>query len=208
MTEVFERAAEVFRQGGPIMWPLLVLSVVSIALSFERTVFWARTHARGKDRWVRSVVQALRAGDRSAARALSGRDSSVYGRVLDLILAEGDARIPSSTLIEIARHDADRFNASLSTIITAAPLLGILGTVLGIIESFDLLGGSEAVADISAVAAGIAEALTTTAFGLVVALVSLFPYMAFRSHADRCLGRIEAIGEATATTGARNSDGE
>jgi len=81
----------------------------------------------------------------------------------------------------------------LSTIITAAPLLGILGTVIGIIRSFNLLGEQRMLTDTRLVATGIAEALLTTALGLVIALVTLFPYMAFRKQADRALGRMESL---------------
>ena len=85
---------------------------------------------------------------------------------------------------------------SLSTIITAAPLLGILGTVIGIIRSFRLLVGGPGeggLTDPSAVSMGIAEALLTTALGLVVALITLFPYMIFKAQAERALGRVESI---------------
>jgi hypothetical protein len=82
---------------------------------------------------------------------------------------------------------------SLSTIITAAPLLGILGTVTGIIKSFNLLGEQSALTDPRNVAGGIAEALLTTALGLVIALVALFPYMIFRGQSDRSVGRMESL---------------
>lgn len=72
----------------------------------------------------------------------------------------------------------------------------------GIIRSFQLLGGSAQVTDINAVAGGIAEALITTAAGLVVALITLFPYMVFRAQSDRCLGNIELL-VASATDNAK-----
>ena len=79
---------------------------------------------------------------------------------------------------------------------TAAPMLGILGTVLGIIKSFGLLGASVdagAAADPTAVATGIAQALYTTAFGLTIALLTLFPYAIFRACADRAFTRLETF---------------
>ena len=86
---------------------------------------------------------------------------------------------------------------ALSTIITAAPLLGILGTVIGIISSFQVLSEQTAATDPRSVSHGIAEALLTTAAGLTIALVTLFPYMAFRGQIDRTLGRIELLAAAT-----------
>ena len=97
--------------------------------------------------------------------------------------------------------------ATLSTIITAAPLLGILGTVIGIIQSFNLLGVQETLTDPRTVSTGIAEALLTTALGLVVALVTLFPYMIFRSHVERSIGRMESL-IAAAQQGAGLAPGE
>ena len=82
---------------------------------------------------------------------------------------------------------------ALSTIITAAPMLGILGTVTGIIQSFNLIGSQNVMTDPHLVSGGIAEALITTAAGLVVALLTLFPFMAFRAQVDRSLGRLEVL---------------
>ena len=75
-------------------------------------------------------------------------------------------------------------------------MLGILGTVTGIIKSFGLLGNAEQVTDPAAMAVGISEALYTTAFGLIIALVVLFPYNHFRRSADRAMGVFETIGAA------------
>ena len=93
----------------------------------------------------------------------------------------------------------------LSTVITAAPMLGILGTVLGIIQSFELLGGENILTDPKQVSAGIAEALITTASGLSVALLTLFPFMAFKAQSDRALGRMEALSAAAPQGRAANS---
>ena len=79
---------------------------------------------------------------------------------------------------------------------TAAPMLGILGTVTGIIRSFNLLSAEQIVTDPAASAGGIAEARFTTAVGLVVALITLFPHAIFRSQADRALTRRELIAAA------------
>lgn len=182
------------------MWPLLLLSVLAVAMSIERGVFWARAHKPGRRKWIGLIVEKLASGDGAAARELAADDRTLYGDALAAALR--DPPTPTPQILDDAAHHAGRFAASLSVIITAAPLLGILGTVLGIIESFDLLGSGERVRDISLVAAGIAEALITTAFGLTVALVTLFPHMAFRSHAARAMASVETIA-AVARAGAR-----
>ena len=82
---------------------------------------------------------------------------------------------------------------TLSTIITVAPMLGILGTVLGIISSFQLLSDPGAATDPRSVSQGIAEALITTAVGLVIAILTLFPYNALRTQVDRSLSALESL---------------
>ncbi len=99
----------------------------------------------------------------------------------------------ASAAAEIQRHRLERFSVILSTIITASPMIGILGTVIGIIKSFQVLGNTSGLADPRGVSGGIGEALITTASGLAVALLTLFPYMAFKGLADRGLGRMESV---------------
>lgn len=82
---------------------------------------------------------------------------------------------------------------TLSTIITVAPMLGILGTVLGIISSFELLSDQATTADPRSVSQGIAEALITTAVGLVIAIFTLFPYNSLRAQVNRTLSAIESL---------------
>lgn len=201
MLAALEKLAALFVRGGPVMWPLLALSLFSLALCFERAVFWARTHGGVQRRRTAALAARVRAGDPAGARALAEADASVYARFVTMMLGPGGSSpaIREADLregVEEVRPAIERFSVTLSTIITAAPMLGILGTVTGIIRSFGLLGGREAAVDPARVADGIAEALYTTVFGLAVALVTLFPYVIFRAHSDRALARIEAIGAA------------
>ncbi len=120
-------------------------------------------------------------------------DRSPFGRVAAALLRRGSTDAVAVEAVEQQRPRLDRFMVTLSTVITAAPLLGILGTVVGIIESFRILGEQSTLTDPREVAGGIATALLTTALGLVVALMTLFPYMVFKSHVDRALGRLESV---------------
>lgn len=198
-------AGDIMTRGGWAMWPLLAMSLVSIALSVERFIYWGLTHHLSRARWVARVADGLRAGDRSAVESLCAKDDSVYAGVARGLLTRRAGEAAAVELIEAHRPAIERFGVALSTIITAAPLLGILGTVTGIINSFDLLGrsGADAVSDPSLVAGGIAEALLTTAFGLVVATMTLFPYAFFRASAGKCLGRLEALVAAAEQAPAR-----
>lgn len=197
-TSAWETTREIFEQGGWVMWPLLLFSVVSVALSVERSFFWMGTHRPGRGNWLDRLTDSLRVGDWPAARAITAKDRSVYGRVTVKLLDRSPSEATLIELIELERPKIERFGLGLSTIITAAPLIGILGTVLGIIESFQLLSGNGGgpISDPTLVAGGIAKALVTTAFGLTVSAFTLFPYMMVRANASRSIGRLEALGAA------------
>ncbi len=182
-------------RGGLVMWPLLGLSVLAISTVIERAVFWWRVDGRrGRTRY-RELADALRRGDAMRAAILAEHDPSPYGTLVRRLPVEGvpidDAA--ATVAAEEVRPAFERGLLLLSTVVTASPMLGILGTVIGIIQSFELLGGDATITDPSQVSGGIAEALVSTATGLVVALTALFPYMIFRGRQDRSLGRLEAL---------------
>lgn len=202
---------QILETGGWVMYPLLALSLLSLTLTIERSIFWLRTHTPSRRRWWGKQIAQIRQGSTRQLQETARDDRTVYGAFLRAALGEpsessaGDTRAATPNLIgaahlaaEMVRPSIERFGTMMAAIIAAAPLLGILGTVLGIITSFRLLGAEGPVTDPTAIAAGIAEALYTTAFGLTVALLTLFPHSLFRAQSDRCLGRLEAIGTALA----------
>ena len=114
----------------------------------------------------------------------------------------GSSRIESPVRGTPIGEEIPKWGASVR-VRTAAPMLGILGTVTGIIRSFAAVGaqaaggaGAEGPTDPTLVADGIAQALYTTAFGLLIAIVTLFPYVIFRARIDRALGRLELLAAA------------
>jgi len=191
--EVIQDLTMLIDRGGYVMVPLLILSVISVGLILERCWFWFLVGARGSNKRLDSLNLALRLGEHERAMKLASKDSSPYGHVAKALLEEGPSDAVAMGAIESQRPRIDRFMVALSTIITAAPLLGILGTVMGIIQSFRLLGEQAVLTDPSDVAGGIAAALLTTALGLIIALVTLFPYMLFRGWSSRTIGRLEAL---------------
>ncbi|MCP3903741.1 MAG: MotA/TolQ/ExbB proton channel family protein [Planctomycetes bacterium] len=193
MPTVSDQLALLIERGGYIMVPLLGLSVISIALIVERSWFWLVTHRPGRLQTLGQVNDGLRRGRFDVVRALIQADRSPYGCVARGLIEHGTSDAVAMETIEAQRPRLDRFMVTLSTIITAAPLLGILGTVVGIIQSFRLLGEQSTLTDPAEVAGGIAAALLTTALGLIVALTTLFPYMIFRSQMERSLGRLESV---------------
>ncbi len=198
MGETIQQAGELFTAAGWVAWPLTALSMVSFALCLERLLYFSRVRRNLSAERIRKVADALRASDESALARQAG--AGLLGHFVSSILDNSNGgRIAESAVLaggESVRPGLERYLPFLSTTITAAPMLGILGTVTGIIKSFGLLGNAEQVTDPAAMAVGISEALYTTAFGLVIALVVLFPYNYFRRSADRALGVLETIGAA------------
>ena len=185
-------------RGGFVMWPLLILSVLAVSTVLERGLFWWRVDGRrGRARY-RELADALRRGDAMRAAILAEHDPSPYGALVRRLPVSGVRVDEASATVaaEEIRPTFERGLLLLSTVVTASPMLGILGTVTGIIASFELLGGDATITDPGQVSGGIAEALVSTASGLVVALSALFPYMVFRGRQDRALGRLEALAGA------------
>lgn len=180
-------------RGGVVMWPLLALSVIAVTLIFERTLFFAVTNGAARRERIYQLGKLLRAGKYDEARQDAKRDRSVYGQAVSQLLAEDPSESAAVDAIEAQRGRLERFLPMLSTIITAAPMLGILGTVIGIIGAFNELSGSRADLDLSDLGGDIGQALITTAAGITVALLTLLPYNLFRAQADRSLSRLESL---------------
>ncbi len=201
---VIEFIAETFRdlisRGGMVMWPLFGLSLLSVTLVFERCWFFIRSNNSGRLARVSRMAYLLRQGDRGSAKQIALADHSLYSRVVLRLLDEPPSEAAALSAVESQRPRLERFMPTLSTIITVAPLLGILGTVLGIISSFELLSDQAATADPRSVSQGIAEALLTTAVGLVIAIMTLFPYMIFRVQVNRTLAGLESLAFGSMTT--------
>ncbi len=201
----FDSILGFMNRGGFVMWPLLVLSILTISVVIERAVFWWRIDSRrGRARYQR-LVEAVGTADATRVAALAESDDSPFAslaRRLPLTSAGLDESA-AAVAAEEERPRIERGSLLLSTIVTAAPMLGILGTVVGIIQAFELLGGDATITDPNEVSGGIAEALISTACGLVVALVALFPYMTFRGRSERALGRLEAFAGAVVAASRR-----
>jgi biopolymer transport protein ExbB len=167
---------ELFLKGGPIMWPILVASVVALSVALERMFFALGESSRRNPQQVRDILLWIERGDVAAARKIGVNSRDFVARALVQALAHPtkfqEAMLAAAS-VELRRYS--RGLPILDTIITLAPLLGLLGTVTGMISSFGMLGGAELGAP-SAITGGIAEALLATAFGLGVAITALLPF--------------------------------
>ncbi|MEM9110442.1 MAG: MotA/TolQ/ExbB proton channel family protein [Planctomycetota bacterium] len=180
-------------RGGIVMWPLLGLSIIAVTLIFERTVFYLSTNGPARRERVYQISKLLRAGKLDEAKQDAKRDRSIYGNAVTQLLDEQVSESAAVDAVEAQRGRLERFLPMLSTIITAAPMLGILGTVIGIIGAFNELSGNRADLDLSGLGGDIGQALITTAAGITVALLTLLPYNLFRAQADRALSRLESL---------------
>ena len=183
---------EWFVKGGPVMWPILGCSVVALTAILERAIFWWNMRRGSSQEHIRAIIERTERGDYEAALRLASASSDPTAQVLAAGLSQRGHVLRES--LEAAADDTiedmKRGLSVLDTVITLAPLLGILGTVLGIIESFDLLGKG-GIQDPKAVTSGIAEALITTAAGLVVAISTLVPFNYFVGRVQRATKRME-----------------
>jgi len=191
---------EMFLKGGPLMWPLLLCSIVSLAITIERMVYWWREKRLQKKELLAQMLDRIESGGCDDLLSSDSNRADARGSLdyVTRILVSGLNHRHRGLLesIEIAAEDEmERMKQGLNvldTIITMAPLLGILGTVLGIISSFDLLGSS-GIEDPKAVTGGIAQALITTAAGLSIALVTLVPFNYFVAKVNKAAKEINKM---------------
>ena len=171
-----------FRKGGPIMWPILIVSIIGLTVVIERIFWWTGRWFRRDPKRIEKVFTAIEHGDIAEASRLSRGSRDPVLRMMWNGLNHQHASLQGALQvaagIEIKR--AGRFLVVMDTLVTLAPLLGLLGTITGLIRSFSFLGNEELA--VQAVTGGIAEALIATACGLGIAIFSLIPFNFFTSR--------------------------
>jgi biopolymer transport protein ExbB len=171
-----------FRKGGPIMWPILIVSLTGLAVVLERIFWWLGRWMRRDPKRIEKVFTAIEVGDVAEASRLSHSSRDPVLRMMWNGLNHQHASLQGALQvaagIEIKR--AGRFLVVMDTLVTLAPLLGLLGTITGLMKSFSFLGNEELA--VQAVTGGIAEALIATACGLGIAIFSLVPFNFFTSR--------------------------
>jgi biopolymer transport protein ExbB len=185
---------EIVRAGGPLMWPIIVCSIVAAAIILERlwTLQDKRVLPPDLSRKVAQLIDANMVNDK-VIQALE--QNSPLGKMLAAGLAHRHRprTVVMERLQDTGRHvvfELERFINTLGTIAAVTPLMGLLGTVAGIIKSFNAItaGG---MGDPRALSGGIAEALICTAAGLGVAIPSLIAFRYLRSRVDRIVVEME-----------------
>lgn len=171
-----------FKQGGPIMWPILIVTIIALMVVIERIFWWIGRWMKRDPKRIEKVFTAVESGDIAEASRLSRGSRDPVLRMMWNGLNHQHASLQGALQvaagIEIKR--AGRFLVVMDTLVTLAPLLGLLGTITGLIRSFSFLGNEELA--VQAVTGGIAEALIATACGLGIAIFALIPFNFFTSR--------------------------
>lgn len=180
---------DVIVRGGPVMIPLLFLSVLAVAIVLER--FWFLLRSRiDTEELMEDVKLSLGQGKILEAMQLAKKSRGPVASVLSAGIAyyDRDKEEIQERMQQIGReeiHRMERRMGVLDAVINIAPLLGLLGTVTGIIRSFNVMGALEGIDAPAALSVGIAEALITTAAGLMIAI----PTMAFYAYLNSIIDR-------------------
>ena len=172
-------------QAGNIGYVLVGLSVLSCGVIVERLWFWLRRSRRLDERLRRQVIEAFRKGDSERLDALVAGSKSAEANALRFVIEHRDTGSEAALDIALSREvrDTNRWLAILDVNGSISPMLGILGTVTGIIQAFKGMKG--ATPDTGVMVAGLSVSMLTTAIGLIVALISIIPYNIFASKAHR-----------------------
>ena len=185
---------EIIRAGGGFMWPIILASVLAVAIVLER--LWALQSNRVIPRDLGQKVWNWIEADQVSDKLITAlQQNSPLGELLAIGIANRDR--PREQIVERLQdggrhlvHDMERFLNTLGTIAAIAPLLGLLGTVAGIIHAFNAITAN-GIGDPRILAGGIGEALITTAAGLSVAIPSLIAYRYLRGKVEQLVVRME-----------------
>ena len=188
-----ENFIHLFNSGGFVMYPLLILSLITLAIAVER-FYYFRNNRKGSKTFFHGVYHAAAAKDWDVVRQLCSEFPSALSRIIEQGMAHDQSEAAMKSAFEdrmsmesISFH---RYLDYLSAIVTIAPLLGLLGTVTGMIQTFSVLdaGGGAA-----AITGGVGEALVATASGLCVAIIAFCVYTYFSHQLDTIVTDTERL---------------
>lgn len=190
---------QLFKSGGVVMFPLLVLSIYSLTMILERSLFWLKI-SRQQDKVVKQLLNLYRDDPQAAAMMLKRHRNLPIVRIFLVALSLERSTPQKFKLALESAAQAEipilkRFSNSFETVISVSPLLGLLGTVLGLITSLSSLQlGDIESSQATGVTGGIGEALTSTAAGLIIAIATLFFASIFRGLYLQQIALIQEVG--------------
>ncbi len=176
---------ELFVAGGEIMWPIILVSFIMITVVVERILFIIRENGTREHEVVEKMLESVDRNDIEGALQIGKKSKDFVARILVYALSNKDNVL--SAFIRASNQELNRFQqgmATLDTMITAAPLLGLLGTVTGMMKTFAALGSSDISSSTSAITGGVGEALIATMCGLAIAITGLLPFNYLNARAE------------------------
>lgn len=182
----------IFKKGGLIMWPLLFASILALSTVLERIIFLISEQRKRDPQAMETFFSAVGQGNTEFAIRTSKESGFYVVRALGYALAHRERSL-ASALLYVQEMELKRFRRGipiLDMVITLAPLLGLLGTVTGMMGSFSLIGGE--LSTPGAITGGIAEALIATAFGLGIAITALIPFNLLNTRMEKARLEIES----------------
>lgn len=206
MTTLTEPAAQVGQlpslwelivSGGPLMWPIGLCSVIAVAYAVER---WLRLRRRylGRENFARSLLDTLGSGGPEPALALCRTEPTPLARIMSTALESARSSRPEreKRVEDVATGEVRKMSANLRPLMIVyivAPLLGLLGTVWGMIIAFATIAMKEGLGKPELLAAGVYQALVTTAAGLTIAIPTVVVYYYLRGKVEAFARRTEAL---------------
>ena len=186
---------ELFKHGGPIMWPIIITSFLLITVAVERVIFMFREASRRQPELVEKMLERVEAKDIDAALELGKKSDDYVARILVYALTHKEHSL-GNAFTRAASQEMQRFTQGLPTLdtcITAAPLLGLLGTVTGMMGTFAALnsGGGDIGSAATKITGGVAEALIATMCGLAIAIMGLLPFNILNARAEEARHEVE-----------------
>jgi len=187
-------AMELFKAGGPIMWPIILVSFLMATVAIERIIFIVRENGRRQPEVVEKMLQLVEANDTDGALAIGKKSQDFIARILVYALTNKEHSM-ANAFSRAANLELQRLQQGLPTLdtcITAAPLLGLLGTVTGMMSTFGKLGGGGNIADsMNEITGGVAEALIATMSGIAIAVAGLLPFNYLNSRVEESRHEVE-----------------
>lgn len=188
-----------FQKGGLFMYPIAIVLVLALAITLERWIFLRRTEKENKKLW-NEVQPLLTRGELEGAERLVRDSDTAIGRILSNGIAQSRFENKRSE-VEIATEEGlmevlpaiEKRTHYLATFSNLSVLLGLLGTVIGLIGAFAALGSADPTEKADLLSAGISEAMNCTAFGLMVAIPSLMVHAWLQSRTTALVDGLEAV---------------
>jgi biopolymer transport protein ExbB len=181
-----ETPFEDFKKGGPIMWPIIIVSFISLSVVLERIIFLVREkHSRNRN-VAAQIYERIGKRDIDGAIKIGHGSKDYIARILVFALTHRELSLDDA-FAQASSEELSRYQqglAILDTCITAAPLLGLLGTVTGMIATFGALGTGDIASSAGTITGGVGEALIATTCGLAIAIFVLFPFNVLNNRVE------------------------